>query len=485
MKVLLFTKWFVRITLGVATVVFILYIILLEIFVEDNENQSVANTEIQKNSKLYTVELPYNFDLQPIDLFWSQIEIENQQLTTNRLINNCGLTNIFHVWTNHHKGGSRAFHEIGKKIFWICSKFLFESQTKFNTSLFMNQIVTPSRTTKAIVKNAVLHHFEPNINNLNKNINTNSMLMDNNNISTINNDDKNSNITIVLFHFIRDPISVILSGYNYHRAIPVKEKWLKLPLTNSYLTKCLMNSTVSDTVRQNGNSDFVDIDINITKSMANAGLTFIYNNLTVEQGLYIEYKRYSCNQYYEYLTMFDEIVKFNKFGKKNNCQNMQDCNMILLDKLENVKMAFNIKYEYFFGFRSIDNKLLPINLSQFLRKQSDFDDSMLKLLKLMKIIPNNINMNDMDILWKQLKMFDINVNRNGSSGSHGKIGRQMALQDSGPKIPEHVLRRHTTAGKYNEMQQIQLLLARSKQVCFDLKEKTLSLQYNWLYPQFC
>ena len=45
--------------------------------------------------------------------------------------------------------------------------------------------------------------------------------------------------------------------------------------------------------------------------MSQKGLNYIYNNVNLKQGLFIEYKRYSCQQYIEYFTMFNEINKFN------------------------------------------------------------------------------------------------------------------------------------------------------------------------------
>ena len=129
-----------------------------------------------------------------------------------------------------------------------------------------------------------------------------------------------------------------------------------------------------------------------------------------------------------------------------------------------INRGYNVKFEYFFGFQFIENiKNDNFALYQFLQKQSIFDDSVTKLLTLLGIVPYNVN-ND-----QRKRLMEI-----FSEYKMSNLKDSVLAQDD-----------HITKGKYNQTHQIHLLLSSSKQICFDIKQKTMILEYNWMFPQYC
>ena len=377
------------------------------------------------------------------DRIWNDINIAVIDHKTNATIainakqnfKQCNIINNYkYTFAMHHKCGSKVFGNWARHIAYTCCKFDIQHCNQSRLNSLYNQFKCSSTSSASTWTD-----FSSAISSFSR--------------------EKH-----IFLHFIREPISVILSGYNYHKTS--YEKWFEDPLRTGGKTFCLfesMESTTEDNdivvnglkltgLKSIANSSSKLIAVNqVLNDMQDKGLQYVYQNVNIETGILIEYQRYLCREYFVQAQLM------------NNIKQSQLSNNLNSDDLR-IKWGYNVKFEYFFGFQFIENiKNDNFQLYQFLQKQSIFDDSVTKLLAVLGIVPYNVNDDERKGLMEILSQYKMS------------------------NLKESVLARddHITKGKYNQTHQIHLLLSSSKQICLDVKQKTMILEYNWMFPEYC
>lgn len=269
---------------------------------------------------------------------------------------------------------------------------------------------------------------------------------------------------IYFLHIMRDPVSLIISGFNYHSlvSIPGLDRWTgnERIKYDSMHTKCLfVDKKIVEDIKQHAND--VGLDRDIVSQYGDWSLNHLLRsvtNISLHFAIYIEYKRWECNDYQNTLFAFNlanNIENYAKYG---------------------IKQAFNLKFEYLFGFYNLQTIKQSSNTTggmiitkhcrdvifDQLSLASNFDNSLIKLLQ---TIPD-LSVNHYRKLVKRLSQYDMN------KWDDEKINNNKHVTSFGNKNSD-------------KERQLQALLQPHNSVCQNIKEKTLSLDYLWLYSEFC
>ena len=293
-----------------------------------------------------------------------------------------------------------------------------------------------------------------------------------------------------LTNIIREPVSIVISGLNYHsQEIPdPRDPWLRKAIFKDATINCIYNnkkiySSIINYVEKNNNTFSIGIDKNILNQHKNTKANQFYKEMikiSMKFALFIEYSRFKCHEWNKLIESFLLIkqiqietnmrdindvninININSNDNSNYVNRSFDIPLLSLKHLELAKQfakGYIIKFEYFYGFPDLSQ--IDNILAQKLEKISHFNTSSFKLLNMLPGF-DDFTIDEKKVIVDQLKKFDINS------------WSQTQLVNS----------KHVTKGVHNRKEQVQLLLS-DKQVCNDLKQKTLMLDYYWLYPNYC
>merc|ERR1712228_375847 len=229
---------------------------------------------------------------------------------------------------------------------------------------------------------------------------------------------------IVIFHVIRDPIDMILSGFNYH--LKANEKWLHKPLlkelqhrqsVSRYQSKGNFTTETALHLLCSAQIIFNLIESNdSTNHMVNYTIQQIYNALDTKSGIYYEYKRFvKCN--YD-VDIHDSYLRIKELANYPNIG------------------AANMRLESF---------------------ANHYNESCRKLLNMMQI-------NDK---LDQIKLLDA-----------------MSQSDKSRAPNKPSINNHATDGTFDKQKQIEFLIE-DRWRCLHLKNMTLLLDYTWKYSKYC
>ena len=124
--------------------------------------------------------------------------------------------------------------------------------------------------------------------------------------------------------------------------------------------------------------------------MTDKGIKYVYNSISLLDGLLIEYQRYLCSIYSSQYYIMNKIKQWN-----NNAT-----------LFPFIKRAYTIKYEYLFGFQNIENIKETNRFNYyFLKNISVYDKSIEKLLQILDItVPNDIGIDEKKQLIEKLSI---------------------------------------------------------------------------------
>lgn len=188
----------------------------------------------------------------------------------------------------------------------------------------------------------------------------------------------------------------------------------------------------------------------------NTSVNLVYrelaNNISLNFAIFIEYQRWCCYEWPNVAASFN-LAKYINENKIHGSR---------MAYLNNFQRGINIKYEYFWHFNQLamsfamkENEKAAINLKSL----QDFDASTTRLLHLMP----NLSQIHFETLLSIMKKEDI----------HDIVNKKRFEKNS-----------HVTNGKFDRKAQIEALLS-NIHVCNDLKNKSLSLDYWWMYSNYC
>ena len=428
------------------------------------------------------------------DTIWYNIPIANMVTITNENnlnddgnifyeydnttdFNKCKLNHQLLLWVAHHKTGSVALYSMRKMIVEYCHsskdnlrKFVKRPESGF---WIWRWYCSRDRLIKTI--RTLIYHKR---------------------LSLSLSSSHSKKIKIHYLNLMRDPVSSILSGFNYHSKDPPDvaidaDPWLDDTLINSDRFRCIFDNIES--IKQYANVLQLDINniliangYNMTVSQFFVHMGHLSKNIDIDEkqendlsdiylkfGLFIEHQRWLCDEWQELFDSFNLVNEIKQFQKGDDVNIGIDNE--LNSYLELFETGINIKFEYFWHFPTIDIDYNNENvdtktnglfsdadqvtiINENWKKISNFDDSVLKLLHL---IPS-IDSQDYTNIVKRLKQLDINA----------MTDQKIARND------------HITMTKVNRMRQVRCLLENTN-TCLDLKEKSIKLDYLWMYPQFC
>ena len=163
---------------------------------------------------------------------------------------------------------------------------------------------------------------------------------------------------IMALHYLREPLSTILSGYNYHKI--TDEPWIIERLNRLTYRKVIcweMNNIIND----------------INTTWMNHSLQYIYTTSNMSIGLFIEYQRYKICQHERTQGLYEYLWKIssNRDLFKNDYQHLK--NMRLDDFETNFNDTFGIILDTVGIFNDMDRKELLNRVQQHnvYRKRDD------------------------------------------------------------------------------------------------------------------
>ena len=241
--------------------------------------------------------------------------------------------------------------------------------------------------------------------------------------------DKNS---VVLLHFIRAPLNMILSGYNYHKLCPKIEKsWIHRPIFDRKSNQLLINYIRNDFLKNKiGNYSLCQF-YNLNQSVVN-----------LVDKLYYEFLRV---KYY----FFDDIN-------------------IVYKLLSNIDFGYNFRMENYTATSDDFDKFAHFLVINVLNFKFDLKNSIKDRADYNRLI-NLLRQND--------------VNR-----------MQLLMQNSNNESDiKNIDKLHVTRSLYNKTYQTDLLLKYQYKldngnvvnVCKQIKQMTLELDYLWEWNQYC
>ena len=228
--------------------------------------------------QLETTAIPTN--VFETDRIWNDINIAVIDHETNATIaingkenlKQCNIINNYkYTFALHHKCGSKVFITWARRIAYTCCEFNGQDCNQSRLDSLYHQFKC-----SAVSSTLTWTHY----------------------LSTISSLSREKHIFL---HFIREPVSVILSGYNYHKTS--YETWFDDPLLTGGKTFCLFESMESeDSIKDNYNvnglrlsrlkrisessSKLIAID-QVLNDMQDKGLQYVYQNVDIETGILI------------------------------------------------------------------------------------------------------------------------------------------------------------------------------------------------------
>ena len=393
------------------------------------------------------------------DLIWSQIgynSFKTTQMHTSRNWNDTNsnknkkkqkkekCTNIIrmHVLVAHHKTGSKTFAKIARiiRLHYHMQNEEYKCRNRFYyfwadhwRDYFITSTMQKLGQTMA----------ELNSNNDNQN-------------------HEKPKYELYFIHFMRNPVSTVISGFYYHSQKLRPESWLDKKIENT----CLYHNATRKNAVESYAREIVfgdKIGTNIIDQHIDLSINEFFKkmkNISLPLAIFIQFQ-------------FDYCLLWNEFLKAFNVKNTK----LLSDNVKIVNESYNIKFEYFWKFTDLTQyKKLKLdakfNLSDYTRNVGkidtianniesmyNFDRSMLKLLQI--TLPN----------------LDINA--------YGRILSETVQYDIYRWEKNEMDRnKHIMTNSYDRMQAIDALLM-NKQTCSELKRISESIDYFWLYPHYC
>ena len=393
------------------------------------------------------------------------------------------------IVASHHKTGARLSHllvsEFAKWNTYIKSNFNTSSYyiySKFRKSCCVNNLL-PTLTKKQIDDRLHSHYYnQPFEGECIDFIHSFTSKQYKKNIKLCNN--------YIFFHLIRNPIDIILSGYNYHKQNN-GEKWTHFELIlqdgnfnldnqmKSQLTKQdLMIQNKYESRLKDESSGYIylfpfDIENDVKYFLVNEN-----DNDNVKTSM-INNKYYS-NQFYRVNYL---IEKYNNYNRLLQSISIQDG---LTFEFLKVKNGYGTFYQMYHLYQYIKNASNKSN------KSNESNES-----KESKTNINLFNIRFETLTQKFDQTIEFMLNRTFDEKEKEKEKEKIinflvsnAKQydiNSPQSISDKVwtmLSSHVTNGKYDRNFQINMLL-KNKYTCKDIKLMTLAMDYDWVYDQYC
>ncbi len=159
-----------------------------------------------------------------------------------------------------------------------------------------------------------------------------------------------------IINIVRNPVDTVLSGYNYH--LKSREKWLFNDINEQkkYYQKVLLRQKKKNNIRYNAIKLHCQYNIiqKLSKnlSVSENNIHSLYNNLTLDKGLYFEYSRFI------------------------NCE----FNLDILESYQTIKYLKN-KFKKYYHYKFINMRLESFS--------NDYNDSVIKFLDFIDIYDKN------------------------------------------------------------------------------------------------
>ena len=280
--------------------------------------------------------------------------------------------------------------------------------------------------------------------------------------------------SVVLFHFVRDPVDTILSGFYYH--LMAKESWLKqhtIGTTKYGFLRVRNLDLYKDIIYDN-----VDDDNYFEKYWITTKKTKLCFDLPNDINIKF-FNQFKNNKYRldVHMTVQDFYSVFASKWVKEHVWKSRKRKGI---KIENDQFGlfwelvryYNCEWSYQYLMRRIGDKYfdnyLALDLHSF-EGDASFDRNMNQIMDAWNIIDNEKNN---DILVRAGV-----VNMNISDETNDLFERL--------RIERFVRKHHYTKGRFDKKKAIELLLTLNESVCELIKNMTTLLHFEWKHETFC
>ena len=298
--------------------------------------------------------------------------------------------------------------------------------------------------------------------------------------------------TAILFHWLRDPVDTILSGFYYH--LKAGERWLhsKISKSQHQFYKVHNNDLYQDVIESNiDKTDYFNkywVLAKEVKPCLNIPGNFSYI-------IYEKYKvrnEWTLTQFYNALHVGNAPVSMVRANTQSNghIRGYSRNTNPSIHKIENITddamglfwefiRYFNCEWPhqylmYQVGRKYFHNNYIIFDLGSF-ESIIGFDDNIERLLDAINIVDNEENM-------MILNKYGVNMSINNE---RDVLRTMMTKEDLNRHGIRNDKRGHSTKGSYDKHKSIELLLSVDKFVCQLIKNMTVLLHYEWKYIIYC